>query len=269
MPDLKISQLNNGDPAQSNDQIPINRAGVNFRLTAGSIAALSPPTTPAGSDTQVQFNDGGVFGGDAAFTFAKASGLLTASVGNFTSTTANQSSIAASSYSLTGSSDVSMVDLAGTWNTTGAPTAIKLNVTDTASNAASLLMDLQVGGSSRFSVNKAGTMTATALASGSYQLTSAGIITEAGTTRTLSATDNGKVIYCTSNSAITITCAAGLGAGFSCTIIQAGTGKITVAAGGQTLVSYSSLVSTAGQYAAISVICPVANTFLLSGNLGV
>jgi hypothetical protein len=95
------------------------------------------------------------------------------------------------------------------------------------------------------------------------------IVTEATTTRTLSATDNGKVIYCTSGSATTITCAAGLGAGFNVTIIQGGAGKVTVAAGGQTLVSYSSLLSTMGQYAVISLICPVANTFIAAGNLGV
>ena len=95
------------------------------------------------------------------------------------------------------------------------------------------------------------------------------IVTQAGTTRTLSAADNGKVIYCTSGSATTITCAAGLGAGFSVTIIQGGAGKVTVDAGGQTLVSFSSLLSTTGQYAIISAICPVANTFVLAGNLGV
>lgn len=102
-----------------------------------------------------------------------------------------------------------------------------------------------------------------------YILTADGIITEATATRTLSAADNGKVIYCTSSSAVTINCAAGLGAGFSCTIIQAGTGKVTVAANGQTLQSYSSLFSTIGQYAVISLICPVANTFIAAGNLGV
>lgn len=102
-----------------------------------------------------------------------------------------------------------------------------------------------------------------------YTLESGGIITESGTTRTLSATDNGKVIYCTSGSAVTINCAAGLGAGFSVTIIQGGAGKVTVAANGQTLVSYSSLFSTMGQYAVISLICPVANTFVAAGNLGV
>ena len=102
-----------------------------------------------------------------------------------------------------------------------------------------------------------------------YQLESGGIITESGTTRTLSATDNGKVIYCTSGSAVTINCAAGLGAGFSVTIIQGGAGKVTVAPNSQTLVSYSSLFSTMGQFAVISLICPVANTFVAAGNLGV
>jgi hypothetical protein len=50
-------------------------------------------------------------------------------------------------------------NLSDTWNA-GATvfTAIKMNVTDTASAAASLLMDLQVGGVSRFSVTKAGTI---------------------------------------------------------------------------------------------------------------
>lgn len=36
----------------------------------------SGPALPAGLDTEVQFNDGGVFGGDAAFTFDKVTGHL-------------------------------------------------------------------------------------------------------------------------------------------------------------------------------------------------
>ena len=48
-------------------------------------------------------------------------------------------------------------DIAATWNN-GATTftGIKLNVTDTASASGSLLMDLQVGGSSKFNVGKNG-----------------------------------------------------------------------------------------------------------------
>ena len=39
-----------------------------------------------------------------------------------------------------------------------------------------------------------------------YIITADAILTESGTTRTLSAVDNGKIIYCTSGSATTITC---------------------------------------------------------------
>ena len=94
------------------------------------------------------------------------------------------------------------------------------------------------------------------------------LVTESGTSRTLSATDNAKIIYCTSSSAVTITCATGLGVGFNCTIIQGGTGKVTVAAGAATLNSYASLVSLAGQYAAATLIAPVADNFILAGTLG-
>jgi hypothetical protein len=53
-----------------------------------------------------------------------------------------------------------LYDLTDTWNA-GATTftAFKMNVTDTASNAASLLLDLQIGGSSRVSVTKGGVLT--------------------------------------------------------------------------------------------------------------
>jgi hypothetical protein len=70
--------------------------------------------------------------------------------------------------SLTGTQATSLVDLAATWNTSGTPTAIKLNVTETGvgSNAASLLMDLQVGGVSKFKVDKTGATTALSFAFG-------------------------------------------------------------------------------------------------------
>lgn len=46
-----------------------------------------------------------------------------------------------------------------TWNTATAQTALLLNVTDTSSPAASLLLDLQVGGVSKFSIRKDGLAT--------------------------------------------------------------------------------------------------------------
>ena len=57
---------------------------------------------------------------------------------------------------LTGSSATSALSITQTWNTTGSPTAIFANITNTASGASANLMDLQVGGVSQFKVSKAG-----------------------------------------------------------------------------------------------------------------
>jgi len=101
-------------------------------------AASGGGGTPGGTDTQVQFNDGGAFGGDSGFTFDKTNNTLGLGGGTITA------------------SDP-IIDMAQTWNNGAvAFTALKANVTDTASAAGSLLMDLQVGGATRFSVTKAG-----------------------------------------------------------------------------------------------------------------
>lgn len=64
----------------------------------------------------------------------------------------------AGSGSLAGSA----LDLAATWNTTGNPTAILLNVTNTASGVSSNFIDFQLGGSSQFKVAKFGMITTSA-----------------------------------------------------------------------------------------------------------
>jgi hypothetical protein len=71
---------------------------------------------------------------------------------------ANANALAVTGYSLTGANAQALLDLAGTWNTSGKPSALKLNVTDTASNADSLLLDLQNGGATGFAVTKVGTV---------------------------------------------------------------------------------------------------------------
>jgi len=58
--------------------------------------------------------------------------------------------------------DVKVIDAAGTWNAAGVTfSALKFNITDTASAAASLLADLQVGAVSKFKVDKTGAVTVT------------------------------------------------------------------------------------------------------------
>jgi len=90
-----------------------------------------------------------------------------------------------------------MVD---TWNA-GATTftAIKMNVTDTASAAASLLMDLQVGGSSKFNVTKAGTTTF----SGNLQIANNGVYLEGTTVGTIRIPGVGGYYGWTTNTAST------------------------------------------------------------------
>jgi hypothetical protein len=58
--------------------------------------------------------------------------------------------------SLGGSAAQSALDIRQTWNTSGTPDGIKLTITDTASNAASNLLNLLVGASSKFNFDKSG-----------------------------------------------------------------------------------------------------------------
>ena len=57
---------------------------------------------------------------------------------------------------LTGIAATSALDISQTWNTTGTPIALKVNITDTASAALSDLISLQVGGAVRFRIVKTG-----------------------------------------------------------------------------------------------------------------
>lgn len=165
MADTKISALPSATtPLAGTELLPVVQAGATKNVPASAFqAALVPGTniktingnsllgsgdlvisggsgSPGGSTTQVQFNDAGAFGGDAGLAFDKATGKLT--VGGKT---------------VTASSPV--LDLSQSWNNNLVTfTGIRFNVTDTASATGSLLMDLQVGGTSRFRVTKYGSV---------------------------------------------------------------------------------------------------------------
>ena len=68
----------NLDAAASPDSQVKFKAGTNITLTEAGTNSISIDATgggtPGGSNTQVQFNDGGSFGGDADFTFTKTAG---------------------------------------------------------------------------------------------------------------------------------------------------------------------------------------------------
>jgi hypothetical protein len=137
----------------------INDAGIN----------LYTPTLSVGTST---LPSGGVatFGGN---------------VGIGTTTPNAKLDISDTTLAGSGSLAGSVLNLAQTWNTTGSPTAIKLNVTNTASGAGSLLADLQVGGTSMFKVDKAGAVTATSFAGAGTGLTGTATSLTSGITNAL------------------------------------------------------------------------------------
>lgn len=90
---------------------------------------------------------------------------------------------------------------------------------------------------------------------------------QTGTTYTLVAGDNGKVVTLSNGSAITLTVPSGLGANFACELIQIGAGTVTVVASGVTLNAFGGYVTFSGQHAAASLVAYAADVFNLSGNL--
>lgn len=72
---------------------------------------------------------------------------------------ANTSGLVFNGFSLTGSSAVTGIDLSGTWNTSGAPDFLSVNVTNTASNANANLFNFKASGASKLSLSPSGTLT--------------------------------------------------------------------------------------------------------------
>lgn len=100
--------------------------------------------------------------------------------------TADTSAIVSTGYSVTGSGTTPLVDLSGTWNTTGNVNALRINITNTASGIGSNLINLQVGGNTLFRVSSSsisGITNGGPLAANGYGLGngSAGIFTVDGT----------------------------------------------------------------------------------------
>jgi hypothetical protein len=94
----------------------------------------------------------------------------------------------------------------------------------------------------------------------------ASINDQTGTTYTLVAGDNGKVVVLDNASAVTVTVPSGLGAGFNCSFVQKGAGQVSFSASGTTINNRQSHTKINGQYGVASIVAYVANTFVLAGD---
>lgn len=105
MADVKISALTSGNPAQSGDEIPIARSGANYKVTAGSIAAL----------------------GGGGGTTTNALTMNNSGSGAASGTTFNGSAAQTISYNTIGAPSTTGTNATGTWG---------ISVTGTAANVA-------------------------------------------------------------------------------------------------------------------------------------
>jgi hypothetical protein len=113
-------------------------------------------------------------------------------------------------------------------------------------------------------VSTTGTLTGGNSSTSSLSGFGVNINTQAGTTNTIDATDNGKVIQTTGASAITITIPAGLPTGFNCTVIQMGAGQITFSG---TYFNRTGFTKSASQYSVISILNLGSNNYIVTGEM--
>lgn len=137
-------------------------AGARFRSMAVSDVSVDRTTTFVLPDA------------DTSYTFPASTATL-AQLGANTFTTLqtitqaniNTGILASTGYSLTGSNATNLLSFAGTWNTSGNPTALRIAMTNTASGSTAKFLEFlggAAGATSVFSIGKAGELTALSLA---------------------------------------------------------------------------------------------------------
>ncbi len=88
---------------------------------------------------------------------------------------------------------------------------------------------------------------------------------QTGTTYTVAASDNGKVVVLNNASAITVDIDTGLPAGFNCSFVQKGAGQVSFA-GTATVNNRQSHTKINGQYGVASIVAYDTDTYILAGD---
>ena len=88
---------------------------------------------------------------------------------------------------------------------------------------------------------------------------------QTGTTYTVAASDNGKVVVLNNASDITVDIDTGLPAGFNCSFVQKGAGQVSFA-GTATVNNRQSHTKINGQYGVASIVAYDTDTYILAGD---
>ena len=220
-------------------------------------------SAPAGSTTQVQFNNAGVLGASAGFVFDSATETLRVrshATRYFTigSNAGGSSEILGyGNRSLSINSVESSVDIGDVDGVVNA-TFIKIDDPNSA-------MDISCPDGTITVTSPTVVFSGTVTADG-YLLSSDGIQAKTAS-YSLVAADNGKIITMNVATANTLTVPASLDVGFNCTIIQLGAGQTTITASGTTLNSYQSYLKISGQHGSASIVGYTSNVYNVAGNL--
>lgn len=130
----------------------------------GGGITIGTTTITSGTSTRILYNNAGVVGEYTLTGTGAVVAMQTAP--SFLNGITVADTVIAGSGSLAGS----LISGTQTWNTTGSPTSILLDVTNTASGANAKLIDLKVGGVSQFNVSKAGVVTTTGIIESASQV---------------------------------------------------------------------------------------------------
>jgi hypothetical protein len=181
-PNQTIAASGGGTPGGSTTQVQYNNAGtfsgITGATTDGTILTLTTPVLGAATATSINKVTLTAPATGSTLTIADNKTLTANNTLTFTGTDASSVAFGAGGTvayqdqvntftknqifqlpDLTGSSATNGINITQTWNTSGAPNLIYGNVTNTASNAASNLLNLQVGGNSLFRVRQNGLVT--------------------------------------------------------------------------------------------------------------
>ena len=115
-------------------------------------------------------------------------------------------------------------------------------------------------------ISAGGALTGANTATSTISGFAANMNTQTGTSYTLQASDNGKIITLNNASAITLTVPA-LFTGFNCMIVQLGAGEVTLTPSGTTISNRSSYTKTAGTNAIVSLIGLSDTSFISAGDM--
>jgi hypothetical protein len=254
----------------------------------GTVTSLSE-SLPAGSNTQIQFNNSGAFGGDAEFTYTTGTKTLvigTTGPGIINSGAAQaltiQPGAGSSQFNLLGAQAASgtggaVVITAGQGTAgQGGPLTLKSGVsggTDTAGSDITIIAGTATGSGVAGNIiltPGSGSTNGVVKVNGNV-VSHLALTTDATTAYTLVLADDGNLVTLTNGGAINLTVPTNASVAFpigtQIIVEQGGAGQVTVLGAGVTFHSAGSLLSLASQYSTLSLIKKATDTWLVVGDL--